>query len=95
MSLRVPPRIRFSETVPRHAWLGCGPAVESGVVDRLAAAGLVLGESYFDSEPPQYLHRTDTDLWVQLVDDAGDIKVGADTKGLGLRDHFYIWIPEA
>ena len=52
--------------------------VEAGVVNGLAAAGLVLGEAHGYTQPPQHLDHADTHFGVQLVDDAGDEKIGGD-----------------
>ena len=60
-----------------------GLPVEPGVVDGLAAAGLVLGKAHGDAQPPEDVDHADTDLRIELVDDAGDEQVGGDVGFLG------------
>ena len=47
---------------------------EPGVVEGLAAAGLVGGEVHRDSATPEGAHHADAHFGVELVDDAGDEK---------------------
>jgi len=69
--------------------------VVAGVVDRLATAGLVLGESHADSQSPQHLDHADAHFGVQLVYDAGNEEINGDFGGLGQAAHFPVWVREA
>ena len=58
-------------------------AGEPGVIDRLAATGLVGGEADFHPVTPQHPDHADPDLRVKLVDNAGDEEVSLYGTGVG------------
>ena len=54
----------------------------AGVGHRLPAAGLLEGEFDFDSVPLENAQRGDSDLWIELIDIAGDEQADLHRKTL-------------
>ncbi len=54
-----------------------GVAVQAGVRHRLAATGLCLGKIDLNAEALQHLDRCQSNVWIELVDVAGDEQADA------------------
>ena len=59
--------------------------VVPGVVDRLTAAGLVLGKADGDSQPPQHLDQADTDIPDQYKEAITYLTVSRVSRIVALR----------
>ena len=66
----------FAEALQHPPGQLAGAFGVTGIVQRLAAAGLVRRESNFHAQPAQHPNHTHADLGIELVDDAGYKQVG-------------------